>query len=134
MDDEGLERLLDYDRRRFWLVNDWSVRFRIYRVSASAARAAGIKYSFTLHDDCGMRLLGFDNAHAIGGSVTFDHRHRFRKVRFVKSYEYRGADTLLSDFFAEVERACEAEGIPFEFDDVDIVEESLAEDEKEDGT
>ena len=27
--DEAMIRLLDYDRRRYWLINGWSVRFRV---------------------------------------------------------------------------------------------------------
>ena len=77
MRDEVMRRLLDYDRRRYWLVNGWS--FRISEVTATAARPQGIKYSFTLHDVDGTRLLGFDNAHGVPRVVAFDHRHRFRR-------------------------------------------------------
>jgi hypothetical protein len=27
--DEALRRLLDFDRRRYWLVNGWSIRLRV---------------------------------------------------------------------------------------------------------
>jgi hypothetical protein len=128
-DELSLERLLDFDRRRYWLRNDWSVRFRVYRVQAHPGRPTGIKYSFTLHDDTGERLLGFDNAHAAGAAAAFDHRHWFRNVRVVSPYEYRGPDQLLVDFFEAVEMACDREGIPFEFDDEDILEDGLMEDD-----
>jgi hypothetical protein len=36
--DEPMRRLLDYDHRRYWLVNGWSVRFRIAEVEVSVAR------------------------------------------------------------------------------------------------
>jgi hypothetical protein len=29
MPDEAMRRLLDYDRRRYWLANGWSIRLRI---------------------------------------------------------------------------------------------------------
>ena len=29
MIDEPMQRLLEYDRRRHWLVNGWTIRFRI---------------------------------------------------------------------------------------------------------
>lgn len=48
MFDEAMQRLLDFDRRRYWLVNGWSIRFRIAEVEVSAARPRGIKYAFTL--------------------------------------------------------------------------------------
>ena len=124
-DESSLERLLDYDRRRYWLLNDWSVRFRIHRVQAHPGRPAGIKYSFTLHDDVGERLLGFNNAHSVGKDTVFDHRHWFRNVMLVKPYDYRGPDQLLMDFFNAVEAACKREGITFEFDDEDLLEDGL---------
>ena len=68
--DEPMRRLLDYDHRRYWLVNGWSVRFRIAEFEVSVARPYGIKYSFTLHDVGGTRLLGYDNAH--GSAFEFE--------------------------------------------------------------
>jgi len=50
MIDEAMQRLLGYDRRRYWLVNGWSIRFRVGQVLRTAYRPHGIKYSFTLHD------------------------------------------------------------------------------------
>jgi len=113
-DEEGLERLLDYHNRLYWLENDWSIRLRVWRVEATEGRPAGIKYSFTLHDEAATRLLGFDNAHAVEDSTMFDHRHRFRKVKTAMPYEYESADKLLSDFLTEVDRACRTEGISSE--------------------
>src|SRR4051812_4927061 len=100
MSDEAMERLLDYDRRRYWLDNGWSVRFRIRRVEATEARPHGIKYAFTLHDADGTRLLGFDNAHAPRRTTMFDHRHRFRKTEDLVPYAYVDPDQLLVAFFA----------------------------------
>ena len=65
MRDEAMERLLDYDRRRYWLENGWSIRFRARETDVTKARPHGIRYSFTLHDMDATRLLGFDNAHGI---------------------------------------------------------------------
>jgi hypothetical protein len=42
-------------------------------------------------------------------------------------YEFKGADELICDFFAAVERACETEGIPFEFDAEEVELEELEE-------
>ena len=77
--DEAMCRLLDYDRRRYWLLNGWSIRFRVSEVATSEGRPHGIKYAFTLHDLDGMRLLGFDNAHGVPNAQGFDHRHGFRR-------------------------------------------------------
>ena len=65
--DEAMRRLLEFDHRRYWLVNGWSIRFRVAEVEASTVRPHGIKYAFTLHDHDGSRLLGFDNAHGYRG-------------------------------------------------------------------
>jgi Family of unknown function (DUF6516) len=118
--DEPMRRLLDYDHRRYWLVNGWSVRFRIAEVEVSVARPHGIKYSFTLHDLDGTRLLGYDNAHGVPRAQEYDHRHRFRHAGELVAYEFRGADELLVDFFAAVERACTEEGSAFEFEAEEI--------------
>jgi len=52
---EAMRRLLDFDRRRYWLVNGWSIRLRIMEVESSAPRPHGIKYAFTLHGQDGTR-------------------------------------------------------------------------------
>lgn len=120
MRDEAMRRLLDYDRRRYWLVDGWSIRFRIAEVTATPARPQGIKYAFTLHNVDGTRLLGFDNAHGVPRALAFDHRHRFRRPDELVPYAFRGADELICDFFAAVERACRQEGVKFEFDATEV--------------
>ena len=67
--DEPMRRLLDYDHRRYWLSNGWSVRFRISQASTSTARPHGIRYAFTLHDLDGTRLLGAPHP-ALGGRLA----------------------------------------------------------------
>jgi uncharacterized protein DUF6516 len=125
MRDEAMERILDYDRRRYWLENGWSLRFRIGEAVATDERPHGLKYAFTLHDVDGARLLGFDNAHGARRTRAWDHRHRFRKTEKIVPYDFSDTDTLLCDFFDAVEQACKAEGIAFE-----VIEEDL---ELEDG-
>ena len=120
MTDEAVRRLLDYDRRRYWLANGWSQRFRIAEVAASAARPHGVKYAFTLHDLDGTRLLGFDNAHGVPRAQAYDHRHRFRRSDGLVAYMFRGADELICDFFAAVEAACRREGVAFDFAAEDV--------------
>jgi len=125
MRDEALERLLDYDRRRYWLDNGWSIRFRVQEAEVSESRPHSIKYAFTLHDVDGTRLLGFDNAHGLPRVEAFDHRHRFRKTDELVPYAFSDTDTLLGDFFDAVESACKSESVGF-----DVVDEDL---ELEDG-
>jgi hypothetical protein len=126
--DEAMDRLLAFNRRRYWLTNGWCIRFRVRRCPISHARPHGIRYAFTLHDVGMGRLLGFDNAHGIPRRQTYDHRHRFRRPRKLVPYDFTGADELICDFFDEVERACRLEGVPFTFD----AEETELEDEADD--
>jgi len=120
MVDEAMRRLLDYDRRRYWLENGWSLRFRVTAVAATTGRPHGIKYAFTLHDVDRTRLLGFDNAHGVPRAQAYDHRHRFRRTSDLATYDFRGADELICDFFAAVEQACRDVGASFDITAEDI--------------
>jgi hypothetical protein len=63
------------------------VKFIVKQVPPSPDRPHGLSYSLTLHDETGVRLVGFDNAHAPPAKkgrarrVTKDHRHRLRTIR-----------------------------------------------------
>jgi len=110
MRDPGLDTLLYLDGET--LVVDsggkcW-VKFEVRQCTVTAERPQGLRYSLTLHDEAGSRLLGFDNAHPIReGSgpgartrIEYDHAHRGAQVRF---YFYEDAAKLLADFWVEVE-------------------------------
>lgn len=92
------------------------VKFEVKQVEASPERPHGLKYSLTLHDGEGERLVGFDNAHAVKGGtgpgaltrVAQDHRHRLRTIR---PYDYRNAGDLLADFWKEVEAVLAERGV-----------------------
>ncbi len=74
------------------------VRFVVTRVPVSPEKPQGIDCSLTLHGPDGDRLVGFDNAHPVGRQKRGDpqdHRHRLPTIR---TYEYRDAATLLTDF------------------------------------
>ncbi|HEV7814690.1 MAG TPA: DUF6516 family protein [Janthinobacterium sp.] len=90
------------------------VKFEVARVEATLDRPHGIKYSLTLHDPDGNRLMGFDNAHGgvkpvgskfkhAGKRFPFDHRHRHAKDEGVL-YEFDTAYKLVEDFYSEVDR------------------------------
>jgi hypothetical protein len=119
-DDEAVRRLLGYHRRRYWLSNGWCMRFQVKESPLTESRPHGIKYSFTLHDVDMTRLLGIDNAHGIPQRMMFDHQHRFRRTEVLVPYDYKDADTLIVDFFDEVEHAIQREGAEFSFEDDDI--------------
>jgi hypothetical protein len=89
-----MRRLLDYYRRRYWLVNGSPIRFRIAEVPVITAGPHGIKCAFTPHDVGGTRQLGFGNAHGIPRAQTYEHRHRFRRATELLSYDFGDADKL----------------------------------------
>ena len=78
-------------------------------------RPHGLSYSLTLHAPDGLRLVGFDNAHAVTerrGPGTrrrreSDHRHRLRSIG---PYDYKDAATLLEDFWMEVDEVLRERG------------------------
>ena len=112
--DTGLEYLLGLNgnievqnEEGYW------VKIEVSMVTATPERPYGIKYSLTLHDPHGERLMGFDNAHSVnpegssfkhaGKKYPFDHRHRHAKDDGTL-YEFDTAYQLLSDFYKEVDR------------------------------
>ena len=114
--DPGLDTLLDLHGQTLFVdeVGHW-VKFVVVRTEATAERPHGLSYSLTLHAPDGERLVGFDNAHAVGEgrgpgrrrSGEHDHRHRLRTIR---SYEYMDAVTLLEDFWKEVNEVLRERG------------------------
>ncbi len=75
----------------------------------------GIRYSLTLHDSHGNRIMGYDNAHAVkaknkryhNGRKTYDHRHRHAEDKGIP-YEFIDAHQLLKDFWTEVDKILKA--------------------------
>jgi hypothetical protein len=88
--------------------------------------AHGLRYSFTLHNPKGNRLIGFDNAHGVrapGGrkrrkAPAVDHWHRTERDEG-RPYAFKDAETLVDDFFAEVERVLTEHGVPFDVVEAD---------------
>src|SRR6516162_3496619 len=113
-----LEFLLGFDGRIHWLEEGYCLKFSIKRMKPTRERPHGLRYSFTLHDPDGNRLLGFDNAHAVPtkGSrfkrrpVEADHWHR-TEIDPGRPYAFKDADTLPQDFFREVTRILTDRGI-----------------------
>ncbi len=101
--DKPMHRLLACDRLLYRLENGWSLHFRGGAGLARAGQPRGTRYALTLHDVDGMRLLGFDNAHAVQRAQAYYHRHRFRRTSELFAYEFRGADELICDVFDRVE-------------------------------
>lgn len=111
----GLDYLLGLDGNiEFQNDEGYWVKIEATRVTVTAERPHGIRYSLTLHSPDNTRLIGFDNAHGgikpegsrfkhVGKKYPYDHRHRHAKDAGVL-YEFDTAYTLVSDFYAEVDR------------------------------
>ena len=114
----GLEFLLAFDGRIHHLEEGYWLKFEIKRVEATKERPHGLSYSFTLHAPDGTRLVGFDNAHGVPATGSrfkrkppaSDHWHRTEDDPG-RLYQFEDAETLIDDFFDEVERVLGERGI-----------------------
>lgn len=115
MADKDVETLLDLHGSIFDQGGGYWLKIEAWRVEPDAGTPHGIRYSLTLHEPYGNRILGFDNAHAIkppkkfkyaGRRLPYDHKHRHASDKGVP-YEFTTAHQLLSDFFDEVDRVLE---------------------------
>jgi hypothetical protein len=113
---EDLERLLDLDGFLAEVGGGFWVKIVARRVPPDANRPLGLSYSLTLHEPGGRRVFGIDNAHRVriargpAGRATgsSDHLHRGDAVH---RYAYKDGDTLMSDFWREVEAVLKKRGI-----------------------
>ena len=110
--DIGLDTLLDLDGSILEQEGGYWIKIDARRAPKSDHAGHGIRYSLTLHDKSGTRVLGYDNAHAVkppkkfkfaGQRLPYDHRHRTASDKGVP-YVFESAYRLLEDFFAEVDR------------------------------
>ncbi len=114
--DEGLDRLFDLDGFIAEVGGGLWVKIVAQRVPSDVDRPHGVSYTLTLHDATGRRVFGIDNSHVVRltrgpagrSSAARDHLHRGESVR---PYAYRDADTLMDDFWREVEAILKKEGI-----------------------
>ncbi|WP_395405277.1 DUF6516 family protein [Pseudoduganella sp. UC29_106] len=110
--DPVIDTLLDLDDSVLDQGDGYWIKIEARQVEVSPAIPHGIRYSLTLHGPDGRRLLGYDNAHAIrpprklkysGRRLPFDHKHRHASDLGVP-YEFKDAQQLLNDFFADADR------------------------------
>jgi hypothetical protein len=110
--DTGIDTLLDLNGEIIAQESGYWIKFDAWRVTPSAEIPHGIRYSLTLHEPYGKRIIGYDNAHAIkplgkhnytGRIRTYDHKHRHVSDKGVP-YVFKDAQQLLNDFFADVDR------------------------------
>jgi len=111
--DKGLDYLLDLDGEILAQDKGCWIKIEARRLGKPTKECPhGIKYSLTLHDRFGERLLGFDNAHPIktkkrgrfvGRRIVYDHMHKDSKNEAVP-YIFKSAEHLVLDFFNEVDK------------------------------
>ena len=113
--DLGIETLLLLDGEIYDQGNGYWIKIEARQVKANEHVPHGVRYTLTLHDRYGARLLGYDNAHAVkppkckryaGRRLAYDHKHRHSRDKGV-AYEFTSADQLLKDFFDEADRVLE---------------------------
>lgn len=109
--DSGIDTLLAFDGYEIQQDNGCWAKFEFRLVTPTPQRPHGIRYSLTLHDRHGRRVLGFDNAHAVkppkksryaGRIIAHDHRHRTAVDKGVP-YHFQSAEQLLSDCFRAID-------------------------------
>ena len=111
-EDHGIANLLDLHDQIIDQDGGYWVKIEAWRVEVTADVPHGIRYSLTLHEPYGKRILGYDNAHAVKPPkkfkyaerrLTYDHKHRHENDKGVP-YQFQDAQQLLIDFFNEVDR------------------------------
>ena len=107
MGKRGIATLLDLHHEVIDQDDGYWVKIEAWEVAISDAVPHGIRYSLTLHNPKGTRILGYDNAHSVklrsgysGRKQPYDHKHRSAKDAGIK-YEFKNAHQLLRDFIVE---------------------------------
>lgn len=113
--DHTLDTLLEMHDTVYAIENGYWMKFEAWRVEVTEMIPHGIRYSLTLHDKYGKRIIGYDNSHAVkppkkykyaGQRLPYDHKHRHSLDKGVP-YAFKDAAQLLTDFFAEADRVLE---------------------------
>ena len=89
--DPGISTLLDLNGQLLDQGDGYWIKIEAWLVEVSTHIPHGVRYTLTLHEPYGKRILGYD------------HKHRHIRDKGVP-YEFRDAFQLLTDFFQEVDR------------------------------
>lgn len=103
-EDYALETLLDLDGFLAEIGQGYWVKFEVKKIkSPNICKPYGIKYSLTLHNLDGTRLIGYDNSHQIPGTnFSKPHDHKHKSIGIVQC-NYQSAAQLLADFWRDVD-------------------------------
>ena len=105
----GKNVLLDLHEQILDQEDGYWVKIEAWEVDVTASIPHGIRYSLTLHNPRGIRILGYDNAHSakttgfVNRKLPYDHRRRCATDLGI-SYQFKDAYQLLKDFFEDVDR------------------------------
>ncbi len=111
-EDLGITTLIDLHDQIIDQGDGYWIKIEAWIVPVSKDIPHGVRYTLTLHEPYGKRILGYDNAHAVkppkkfkyaGTRLPYDHKHRHVSDKGVP-YEFKDAHQLLYDFFVEVDR------------------------------
>ncbi|MBU3538997.1 DUF6516 family protein [Polynucleobacter sp. UK-Gri1-W3] len=110
MGKRGLATLLDLHQQIIDQGDGYWVKIEAWEIEISVAVPYGIRYSLTLHNPKGVRILGFDNAHSVRSKsghsarkLAYDHKHRNSRDPGIR-YDFKDVHGLLSDFFIDVDK------------------------------
>ena len=116
--DKGLDYLLDLDGEILAQDDGHWVKIEARQLKHPTKECPHrIRYSLTLHNRYGERVIGFDNAHLIktrkrgrykGRSVFYDHKHMNPEDKGTP-YVFETAEQLILDFFGEVDKYLKAQ-------------------------
>ena len=106
----GKNVLLDLHGQILDQEDGYWIKIEAWEVMMSKTIPHGIRYSLTLHNPKGVRILGYDNAHSVktagytNRKLPYYHRHRCASDLGIR-YPFKDAYQLLKDFFEDVDRA-----------------------------
>lgn len=109
--DTAIDALLDLHGSIIDQGGGYWIKLEAWKVDVSLRVPHGIRYSLTLHEPHGKRILGYDNAHGVkppsqfkyaGRILPQDHKHRHVSDKGVH-YEFKDAQALINDFFRDVD-------------------------------
>jgi hypothetical protein len=116
---KNIDVLLDLDGIIIEQAGGYWVKFEARQLPVATEQIPHcIRYSLTLHNKEGTRVMGFDNAHAVKirktgkhrARKTYDHRHRHAEDQGVP-YEFNNAHQLIKDFWMEVDQTLNLLGV-----------------------
>jgi hypothetical protein len=105
----GKHVLLDLHEQILDQEGGYWIKIEAWEVQSTPSIPHGIRYSLTLHNPRGIRILGYDNAHSTklpgykNRKLPYDHKHRCATDLGI-SYQFKDAYQLLKDFFEDVDK------------------------------